>query len=126
MPSDVANTHDIGVFGVPRRIQVHNPQDHRKFNVDVESYKIKQDENGDEGFIGYLDFYIGDNGDSNFGFSYTYPEYRGKGIFREMTDYLEIITPEGAKLNAGYVIEEKSYYMAHKHNNENPGRVDYK
>jgi len=126
MPSDVANTHDIGVFGAPRRIQAHNPQDHRKFKVDVESYKIKQDETGDEGFIGYLDFYVGDNGDSNVGFTYLYPEYRGKGISREMTDYLEIITPEGAKLNVGNTKDEKIYYMSHKHNNENPGRVDYK
>lgn len=126
MPDDVANTHGISVFGAPRRIQAHNPQDHRKFKVDAESYKIKQDENGDEGFIGYLDFYVGDNGDSNVGFTYLYPEYRGKGISREMTDYLEIITPEDAKLNVGDTKDEKIYYMSHKHNSENPGRVDYK
>lgn len=129
MPEDVAYKHHIEVFGVPRRISAYNPNDTRKFKVDVTTFKLLQDEDGEQGFIGYLDFYKQEkdgNVNSNVGIMYLYPDYRGKGISREMTDYLEIITPLGSKLNVGNAGDSSIFYMAKKWEDEHPGRVDYK
>ena len=128
MPEDVAYTHSIEAFGIPRRIAAYNPNDMRKFKVDPESFKIKQNDEGEQGFIGYLDFYkeqAGDQLNSNVGFTYLYPDYRGNGLSREMTDYLEIITPPGSVLNVGYAPDLKIHYMSKQWNDLHPGRVEY-
>jgi GNAT superfamily N-acetyltransferase len=128
MPEDVAYTHNIEIFGTPRRISAYNPADSRKFKVNLETFKILHDEAGEQGFIGYLDFYKEEKDgsiNSNVGIMYLYPDYRGKGISREMTDYLEIITPAGSILNVGNAGDSNIFYMAKQWNDLHPGRVKY-
>lgn len=129
MPEEVAYTHSLASFGTPRRISAYNNSDTRKFKTDVNTHKLLQDDEGEQGLIGYLDFYK-ENKDgqvnSVFGNTYIYPDYRGKGISRELIDFLEILTPPGSVLKAGTIKDETTFYMAKQLNELHPGRVEYK
>lgn len=129
MPEETAYTHRLTSFGEPRRISAYDSSDTRKFKVDVTTHKLLQNNEGEQGLIGYLDFYKEEKDgqlNSIIGAFYVYPEYRGKGISREITDLLEIITPPGSVLKVGTAIDESTFYMAKQWNELHPGRVDYK
>jgi hypothetical protein len=129
MPEEIAYTHKLDSFGIPARISVYNPADLRKFKIDTATHKLLQNDDGEQGLIGYLDFYKehkDDQVNSKVGFMYIYPEYRGKGLTREVTDFLEILTPPGSVIKVGTSKDETIFYMAKQWNDLHPGRVDYK
>lgn len=130
MPEEVAYTHNLTSFGTPRRISAYNNSDTRKFKTDINTHKLLQSDNGEAGLIGYLDFYREEKEDGQInsivGILYLYPDYRGKGVSRELTDFLEILTPPGGVLKVGTAKDETIFYMAKQWNESHPGRVDYK
>jgi hypothetical protein len=149
MPKDMAYEHPLHSYGEPRRLQVIDPNETRRFSID-QGY-IRPNERGTQGLIGYTDFYrepptqkgfmhkiTHEDGsvtredhrriaaDSNVGFMNVHDDHMKKGIAREMVNHLDRTTDPNSKINMGKAMHEATMYIADDLNESKPDRVTYK
>jgi len=146
MPEKLAYQHPIRSYGTPRRLSIYDMTDSTKRSSNNERGLVK-DPNGEKGLVGAADFYreperkgsnrvtIDEKGnktvtpgktfaDVNVG--YMQSANRGKGVGRQMFDYMLNTTPENSTLNVGRAVSDETLHMAQKADKEKPGSVHYK
>lgn len=146
MPESLAYQHPIRSYGNPRRLSVYDMTDSTKRSSNNERGLVS-DPNGEPGLVGAADFYreperkapnlvtVDEKGnivstpgkpfaDVNVG--YIQSATQGKGIGRQMFDYMLNTTPKNSTLNVGRAVSDETLHMAEKAAKEKPGSVSYK
>lgn len=146
MPEGLAYQHPIRSYGTPRRLSIYDMTDNTK-RSSTDARGLVSDPNGEHGLVGVADFYreperkgwdeitIDENGnktvtpgktfaDVNIG--YMQSAAKGKGVGRQMFDYMLNTTPENSTLNVGRAAHDATLHMAKKADKEKPGSVSYK
>jgi GNAT superfamily N-acetyltransferase len=149
MPEDHAYEHPLKSYGEPRRLQVIDPNETRKFTID-KGY-VHPSETGTQGLIGYTDFYrepmskrgwiskhIHEDGshtmvdetynaaDTNIGFMNVHPDHQQRGIASEMVNHLDRTTDPSSTINMGKAMHEATMNIVDNINEKNPGRAHMK
>lgn len=149
MPEDHAYEHPLHSYGEPRRLQVIDPNETRRFSI--ENGYVRPNDRGTQGLIGYTDFYrepptqkgmiwkvTDENGntrkedrrrmaaDSNIGFMNVHDDHMKQGIAKEMINHIDRTTDEGSNINMGKAMHDATVYISEGINDQKPGRVTYK
>lgn len=152
MPEDHAYDHPLKSYGEPRRLQVIDPNETRKFTI--EKGYVRPSETGTPGLIGYTDFYrepvhekgsvwrerdltgpepvvtVRDNrrmgADTNIGFMNVHPDHAQKGIASEMVNHLDRTTEPNSTINMGKAMHEATMDIVDNINAKKPGRATMK
>lgn len=149
MPEDHAYAHPLHSYGEPRRLEVIDPNEKRRFAI-KEGY-VTPNRRGTPGLVGYTDFYreprelkgfvwrtTHDDGtetiddrrrmsaDTNIGFMQVHDDHKKTGIAREMLEHLDRTTDPDSQINMGKAMHEATVYIADDKNAEKPNRVTYK
>lgn len=136
MPAEYAYDHPLHSYGEPRRLEVVDPSESRRFAVS-KGY-VRPNEEGTPGLVGYTDFYrepprergfVGERqvlADTNIGFMNVHPEHQQRGIASEMVKYIDRTTDPNSTVNMGKAMHEATVYISQNINKEKPNRVHYK
>lgn len=149
MPQDHAYDHPLKSYGEPRRLQVIDPSETRKFTI--EKGYVRPSETGTQGLIGYTDFYrepmsrrgfiskveqpdgsyteedrTYNAADTNIGFMNVHPDHQQRGIAAEMVNHLDRTTDPSSTINMGKAMHEATMNIVDNINEKNPGRADMK
>jgi hypothetical protein len=149
MPEDHAYDHPLHSYGEPRRLQVIDPNETRKFTI-KEGY-VTPSETGTQGLIGYTDFYrepVNQKGmiwnvtdehgnvtkedhrkmvaDTNIGFMNVHRDHMKQGIASEMVNHIDRTTDQNSQINMGKAMHEATLNISQNINEKKPKRVTYK
>jgi GNAT superfamily N-acetyltransferase len=149
MPKDHEFEHPLHSYGEPRRLQVIDPSETRKFSI--EKGYVQPSETGTQGLIGYTDFYreptnqkgfiwnVEDEhgnvtqddqrktvADTNIGFMNVHRDYQKQGIASEMVNHLDRTTDPNSQIHMGKAMHEATMDIVDNINEKKPNRATMK
>ncbi len=99
MPEEVVGTHYSQSTGIPIRIFIYDQNEERKFINYNGQEGIFLSNEGEQGYIGYYDYYVESDGSITSVSVYIHPFHRKKGIFKNLIAFLEDFAEEGTVSN---------------------------
>jgi GNAT superfamily N-acetyltransferase len=95
MPEEFIGTHNKPSTGIPIRLFIIDTNEKRKFNTIPGEFGVFLSDEGEEGYIGFHDYQIEDDGSVTIQGFYVHPFHRSKGIVKKVAFYIESICEEG-------------------------------
>jgi GNAT superfamily N-acetyltransferase len=99
MPEEFVGTHQPKSTGTPIRIFIYDQNEQKKFITPKGEEGVFLSDEGEQGYIGYYDYYIESDGSITSVSVYIHPFHRKKGIFKNLIAYLEDLAEEGTVSN---------------------------
>ena len=107
MPEEFLSTHKSVIHntnsGTAVRLYIIDPNETRKFACRVSDGVIYISEDGEQGYIGYYDYNLEENGSVTTKLVYIHPQHRGKNISKDLFNFIESIAEEGTIYNNHYI-----------------------
>jgi hypothetical protein len=95
MPEHQSDTHGAPITGTPVRLFVIDTNEKRKFATIPHEYGVFLSDEGEQGYIGFYDYQVEDDGNITSQAMYIHPFHRNKGIAKKVLFYIESICEEG-------------------------------
>jgi GNAT superfamily N-acetyltransferase len=95
MPEEFIGTHNKPSTGTPIRLFVIDTNEERKFNTIPGQFGVFLSDNGEQGYVGFYDYQVEDDGNITSQGFYVHPFHRNKGIAKKVLMYIESICEEG-------------------------------
>ena len=99
MPEEFIGTHDKPSTGTPVRLFVIDTNEERKFNTIPGNFGVFLSDEGEQGYVGFYDYQVEDDGNITSQAMYVHPFHRSKGIARKVLLYIESICEDGTMSN---------------------------
>jgi GNAT superfamily N-acetyltransferase len=103
MPEEFKNIH-VAVLhntdsGTAIRVYIIDPNEERKFVGKINKQGIYVSDDGEQGYIGYYDYNLEEDGSVTSRAFYIHPQHRGRGIMKDLLLFIEEIAEEGTIYN---------------------------
>ena len=95
MPAEFIGTHDKPSTGTPIRLFIIDTNEERKFATIPGQFGVFLSDEGEQGYVGFYDYQVEDDGNVTSQAMYVHPFHRSKGIARKVLFYIESICEEG-------------------------------
>lgn len=85
--------------GTDIRVHILDPNEERKFIQKLPGEGVFLSEEGEQGFIGYYDYRLEDDGTVTSRAFYLHPQHRNRGIMRDVLFYVVGLAEDGTSYN---------------------------
>lgn len=103
MPEEFKDTHKLVLHntnsGTAVRIYIIDPNEERKFAGRIGDEGIYLSDDGEQGYIGYYDYNLEEDGSVTSRAFYLHPQHRGRGIMKNLLLFIEELAEEGTVYN---------------------------
>jgi GNAT superfamily N-acetyltransferase len=110
MPEEYLNVHQSILHntnsGIAVRLYIIDPNETRKFANKENDPGVYLSENGEQGYIGYYDYNLEEDGSVTTRLVYIHPQHRGRNISKNLFNFIESIAEEGTIYNNHYIPNE--------------------
>jgi len=103
MPEEFIGNNNVKSFGTPIRVYMIDTNEERKFKDVIGETGVFISDEGEQGYVGYYDFYVESDNTITSGIFYVHPFHRKRGLTKNLIGYLESI-------NEGDLIYNKLHY----------------
>ena len=91
MPEEFIGNNNVKSSGTPIRVQMIDTNEERKFKTVFGESGVFISDDGEQGYVGYYDYYIESDNSITSGIFYVHPFHRNKGLTKNLIAFLETI-----------------------------------
>ena len=95
MPEHQSDRHGAPITGTPIRLFFIDTNEERKFATIPHEYGVFLSDEGEQGYIGFFDYQVEDDGNITPQAMYVHPFHRNKNVAKKVLFYIESICEEG-------------------------------
>lgn len=91
MPEEFIDNNVVKSSGTPVRVYMIDANEKRKFSTEPSTTGVFISEDGEQGYVGYYDYYIETDNSITSGMFYVHPFHRNRGLVKDLITFLETI-----------------------------------
>lgn len=91
MPQEFVQNNVVQSSGTAIRVYMIDTNEERKFLTQPNTTGVFISDDGEQGYVGYYDYYIESDNSITSGIFYVHPFHRNKGLVKDLVTFLETI-----------------------------------